>query len=417
MVLDYGALPPEINSGRMYVGAGPGPLLAAAAAWDGLAVELHSTAASYTSVISGLTAGWQGPSSAAMAAAGAPYVGWMSATAAQAEQTANQARAAVAAYEAAFAATVPPPVIAANRSLLMSLIATNIFGQNTPAIAATEFHYAEMWAQDAAAMYGYAAGSATASQVTPFTPPPQTTNPGGVGAQSAAVAQASATAAGTHAHSLPQMISAMPHALQSMATPVSAAAPAAAAEPPAPTQVLDVLKNLTIGSLSPLSLYGTPGTSFLLGIQSYLLPQAAANLTSANERLHRDQTKLGLIASEPGSGVRVINAPGSAVSAGVGRAGAVGGLSVPQGWAAAAPAIKEVAAALPQSSLSAVPAALAAEGQGTVFSNMALSSLAGGALVGTGGGAARPVSVAGAAGGAAATATTANIFVIQEAAE
>ena len=51
---------------------------------------------------------------------------------------------------------MPPPVIEANRTLLMTLIATNILGQNTPAIAATEAHYMEMWAQDAAAMYGYA---------------------------------------------------------------------------------------------------------------------------------------------------------------------------------------------------------------------------------------------------------------------
>ena len=53
--------------------------------------------------------------------------------------------------------TVPPPVIAANRAQLMALIATNFFGQNTPAIAATEAHYSEMWVQDATAMYGYAA--------------------------------------------------------------------------------------------------------------------------------------------------------------------------------------------------------------------------------------------------------------------
>ena len=53
--------------------------------------------------------------------------------------------------------TVPPPVIAANRTQLASLTATNIFGQNTPAIAANEAQYGEMWAQDAAAMYGYAA--------------------------------------------------------------------------------------------------------------------------------------------------------------------------------------------------------------------------------------------------------------------
>src|ERR1700678_4403953 len=158
--MDFAMLPPEINSGRMYAGPGSGPMLAAAAAWNGLAAELYSAATSNQSVVSGLTAGpWLGPSSALMAASAARYVAWMSTTAAQAEQTAAQAKSAAAAYEAAFAATVPPPVIAANRSLLMMLIATNILGQNTPAIAATEAHYVEMWAQDAGAMYGYA-GSA-----------------------------------------------------------------------------------------------------------------------------------------------------------------------------------------------------------------------------------------------------------------
>ena len=54
----------------MYAGPGSGPMLAAAAVWDGLAAELHSAAASYGSVISGLTAGpWLGPASASMAAA------------------------------------------------------------------------------------------------------------------------------------------------------------------------------------------------------------------------------------------------------------------------------------------------------------------------------------------------------------
>ena len=195
--MDFGMLPPEINSGRMYTGPGGGTMTAAAAAWDGLAAELHSAAASYGSAVSGLTAGWQGPSSATMAAAAASYAAWISAIAVQVEQTATQAKAAVAAYEAAFAATVPPPVVAANRNLLKSLIATNLLGQNTPAIAATEIHYAEMWAQDAAAMYSYAGSSATASQVTPFGPPPQTTNPAGTAGQAAAIAQATGTPART----------------------------------------------------------------------------------------------------------------------------------------------------------------------------------------------------------------------------
>src|SRR6185437_3403647 len=118
------------------------------------------------------------------------------ATAAEAEQTAIQARAAVAAYEAAFAMTVPPPVIEANRTLLMALIATNFFGQNTGAIMATEALYAEMWAQDAAAMYGYTGASAAAIQVTPFSAPPQTTTQDGASSQAAAVAKAAAAPAG-----------------------------------------------------------------------------------------------------------------------------------------------------------------------------------------------------------------------------
>lgn len=174
-MLDFAALPPEINSGRMYTGPGPGSMLAAATAWQSLAEELNSVAASYGSILATLTSGpWTGASSASMVAAASPYVTWLSATGDQAQQAAAQAAAAVTAYETAYAATVPPPLIAANRSLLMALIATNILGQNTPAIMSTEAVYAEMWAQDASAMYGYAGASATASQVSPFTAPPQT---------------------------------------------------------------------------------------------------------------------------------------------------------------------------------------------------------------------------------------------------
>jgi PPE-repeat protein len=137
-MLDFAALPPEINSGRMYAGPGPGSLLAAASAWQSLAEELNSIAAGYDSILSTLTTGpWTGASSASMAAAASPYVMWLSATGDQAQQAAAQAAAAVTAYETAYAATVPPPLIAANRSLLMALIATNILGQNTPAIMST----------------------------------------------------------------------------------------------------------------------------------------------------------------------------------------------------------------------------------------------------------------------------------------
>jgi PPE-repeat protein len=114
--------------------------------------------------------------------------------------------------------TVPPPVIAANRALLMMLVATNFFGQNTPAIAATEAEYGEMWAQDAAAMYGYAGDSSTiTAQVTPFTAAPQTTNPAGLAAQGA---QSVGTSTGAGVQStLSHLVSTVPAALQSLASP------------------------------------------------------------------------------------------------------------------------------------------------------------------------------------------------------
>lgn len=188
--MDFALLPPEVNSGRMYAGAGAGPLLSAASSWDALGTELHTAGMAYESVLTELGSGWAGPSAQAMAAAAAPYAQWMRTAAVQAEETAIAARAATTAYETAFAMTVPPPVIAANRSLLMSLVATNFLGQNTPAIAATEAQYYQMWAQDAAAMYGYAAGAATASRLDPFTPAPHTTNPAGTANQAAAITQA-----------------------------------------------------------------------------------------------------------------------------------------------------------------------------------------------------------------------------------
>ncbi|WP_117427979.1 PPE domain-containing protein, partial [Mycobacterium marinum] len=75
MILDFAWLPPEINSARIFSGAGSGPLHMAAAAWQGLAADLAASAASFNSVISSLASGpWSGPASVSMAAAAAPYV-------------------------------------------------------------------------------------------------------------------------------------------------------------------------------------------------------------------------------------------------------------------------------------------------------------------------------------------------------
>ncbi|OBK29729.1 hypothetical protein A5634_17870 [Mycobacterium asiaticum] len=223
--MDFGALPPEVNSLRMYSGPGSAPLLAAVAAWDQLAAELHSTAAAYDTVISVLTGdGWLGPASESMLTAVTPYLTWMNITGVKAEEAASAAAAAAGAYDAAYAMTVPPAVVAANRAQLQVLVATNLIGQNTAAIASTEAEYGEMWAQDAAAMYGYATSSAAATTLTPFTQPAQVTDPAGQATQATAVTQAAGNAVGTLTQSeLPQLMSSLPSTLQGLASPAATA--------------------------------------------------------------------------------------------------------------------------------------------------------------------------------------------------
>jgi PPE-repeat protein len=340
-VIDFGALPPEVNSARMYAGPGAAPMLTAAAAWDGLAEDLYSTAGSYGAVISGLTSNaWSGPSSVSMAAAATTYVGWLTSTAGQAEQAASQARAAAAAYQSAFAMTVPPPVIAANRSLLAALVATNFLGQNTPAIAATEAHYVEMWAQYAAAMYGYAGSSASAAQLTPFTPPAPTTSASGVAAQSAAVAQVAGSAAGTPARTvistLPQLVSALPQALQSLASPSSSSSLVGLLGAGAPYAGLlaggigAVAGGVGTGAASigtvDISL-GIVGTAMQA---SGMAAGAAGAAGSALASTGGGGSAIGVLAGDV--------EPATSPLATLGKAGAVGALSVPPSWTAAAPA-------------------------------------------------------------------------------
>ncbi|KKB98775.1 PPE family protein [Mycolicibacter arupensis] len=357
--MDFGALPPEINSARMYSGPGSGTMLAASAAWEGLAADLYSTAASYSSVVSNLTGGpWLGPASASMAAGAAGYVAWLNTAAVQAEQAAAQARAAATAYETARAMTVPPPLIAANRSQLMSLIATNVFGQNTPAIAATEALYAQMWAQDSIAMYGYAGSSAVASQLTPFTAPQPTTNTGGLAGQTAAAAQATATSVATNTQAtLSQAMSAVPTALQGLASPLSS------------TSALSSV-NSSLSSLSPaLSMTSSVGwiSSALLSnlnqLKSLMPALSAAGTTASSTGVTGGLASglaggLGHGALAPAGWAGTGGAGSAAASAGLGRAATVGALSVPPTWAAPTAAIGPTTA-LPGSSLTAAAAGTA----------------------------------------------------------
>ena len=341
MVFDFAARPPEVNSALIYSGAGAGPLTAASSAFSNLSAELSSNAASYQSVIDQLAGSeWQGPSSEAMAASAQPYIAWLDTTSAQLQVAATQAIASAAAYETAFAASIPPPIIAANRATLAMLVATNILGQNTPAIAANEAMYGEFWAQDAAAMYGYAsASSAAASTLTPLTPPAQNTNPAGQGQQAAAVS----SAAGSNGSS-----AALNNSLGGLQNAASAAANPAAAAPAADTVggVLSAINGLIGQPIVANSIYNIGVTlAWNTAMMTATLPLLGHFLAGAPFGVTISDTTplgagLGFGTTLAGAGESLGGGVGGATAtlAGMGSASSVGGLSVPAAWSAATPA-------------------------------------------------------------------------------
>jgi PPE-repeat protein len=434
-MLDFGALPPEVNSGRIYSGPGSAPLLAAATAWDALASELQTTAASYTSTITELTSsGWQGPSSVAAADAAAPYTAWLSSTAAQAEQTASQAQVAAGAYEAAFAASIPPPVIAANRATLALLVATNLLGQNTPAIAANEATYAEFWAQDAVAMYGYAGAATAASQLTSFSAPPATTNDSGQATQSAAAADSTTTSIESFLTELNTELTSLDTQLTSYSTEfstietelINGLGTTITLPTWATGGIADIEKAITTFT-STVSTYAA-GPWSLIGIGSLLknwwqvsisIPNLGVGIQGIGPVLN-PKPIVGALSPLLHSGLLSGSfepAGAGSVSASLARAGTIGALSVPNNWASAVPAVRTVAAEMEATAADAAPE-MAAVAQNGMFGEMALASLAGRAI---GGSATRAVTgsayrVPGAVA-ADEIATTATIIVIPPSAE
>ncbi|OBI88815.1 PPE family protein [Mycobacterium asiaticum] len=362
MILDFSWLPPEINSARIFAGAGSGPLHVAAAAWESLAAELAASASSFDSVITGMASGpWAGPASASMVAAATPYIGWLSTAASQAQSAAAQARAAASAFETAMTATVHPAAVTANRVSLTSLVATNFLGQNTPAIAATEFDYVEMWAQDVAAMVGYHGGAtAVAASVTPFAVPPVSL---------AGLATQVATNASAAVSPLVQGVTAVVPGLVSGVQSVAAAVP--------------------VQSLASVAQVGTLPASMLISPMMQLAQLANSSSASAGAAAATaglaDSTKfVGDVAPAAkglgGAGL------GAGMAGDLGKAHLVGAMSVPPTWAGSTP--KDMASAAMRgvstpSAAAAQPAAAPAGGMGMPMMPMPTGAgAAGGGLPG-----------------------------------
>jgi PPE-repeat protein len=365
--MSFMMFPPEVNSSLMYSGAGSGPLMAAASAWSELAADLETTAASYQTVIAQLTGTtWLGPSSARMAAAAAPFVAWLESSSAQAAQTSAQAMLAAASYEGAFASTVPPAVIAANRALLAALVATNFLGQNTPAIAATEALYMEMWFQDGATMDTYATASQQAVVLPQQTPAP-TTSDGGASADSAAAAQSTATPAsgiaslGTDLESLLTggltnvLTNGLTSVLGDLGVPTSLG-----------TQLGSVLTSTGLGSAtdSILPVQGVYYATMMASMPAKMLISMSNSMNASTAMQASNQAMLADVSQLVDAKMRLLmggisgqmRSWGSAVSAQLASSHRLGGLSIPNSWAQGAPEMSRAAPVLPGNSVSPVTA-------------------------------------------------------------
>jgi len=291
--MEFTSLPPEITSALIHTGPGAESLIAASEAWQQLGVTLEDSAESYGGALSSLAGVWQGPSSATMAQAVEPYVTWLRTTAQQTQQIASSAEAAAAAYNTVRASVVPVAAVIANRTQLVHLLATNVFGMNLPAIAENEAQYQAMWANNSAAMTGYQAASAQATTLPQFSSPASATNPTALDSKASA-----ATAATTSS--------------------TASTAAATSVTPAAATPVNFGFSDPTTGYFGLANVYANQFVSsgFPINLLSYLAQSQSAQAL---------QGVSGSIGQGLSEGEQAINVPGGAAGA-LGALGA-GGLS------------------------------------------------------------------------------------------
>lgn len=382
--MSFSIFPPEINSELIYTGPGSSPLLEAAAAWANLSAEMMTAATSTQSVITNLDSTWTGAGSAAATTSVAPYVAWLEQAAANAAQNAALATQAASLFEAARAASVPPAVIAANRAMLLALVSTNFFGQNTPMIQATEHAYEVMWATDGAAMDTYSASAqANSNLMVEQAPPPQSAHsatPGAADASGAPVPPPPGGVtppAGYDMATIGGLLNAlgvdyaamgldpqlMATSITSMMTPVNAVS----------SPLLMAVRILPMLLMQLARMGGVGGASGALASQAAGAGGTGTLMTQignfVNDKL---QGAVGVLSGHFSSAT-------NAISAKLGQAASMGQLKVPQAWSMAADGMVRAAPVLPSTTVSAPVQMMSGSGgiPGGPFGSALMGAMAG----------------------------------------
>lgn len=185
------ALPPEVNTARLMLGAGPAPMLQATAGWEGLAILLETQADELAGALSALTSVWNGAASERAVSSTMPMIMWLRTMVLQAQKRALQASAQASSYTLALTTTPPIPEIEQNHVTNAVLNATNFLGINTMPIGLNEMDYfVRMWNQAAGAMEAYHAETTANLLFEPIMPMQPIVMPG-IGETTAAAAVAS----------------------------------------------------------------------------------------------------------------------------------------------------------------------------------------------------------------------------------
>ena len=319
MPVQYWGLTPEVNAIRLTTGPGAAAMTPVMAGYQTAGVtHMQQGAQMLATAATTATGSWWGQGGTAMLAAAVPKSEWQIEAGAHAEKAGVLIGEAAAAHSTAVASTIPYPVVIANRIREATLQATNILGQNTPAIAEADVEYGEYWSQNASAMTGYASAAAgiASGLSVPLRPPMVTgSNPAGL----------AASAAGMGAQGVQTGVQA---SMEGLSAPLQAAGQAASTAAPAALSAATSAGNGQSGTeAGDTGLTGTPklgqpgGSELLSSGQSMMgmanaVPSAVQGMTQPLSQVAQAPMQIGgqmsgMLGAMPGMG----GGPGAGLSA------------------------------------------------------------------------------------------------------